>query len=276
METALEILIQENFKKEKRNLFTFLTGAGISSESGLPTYRGSDGIWIKGTKYHKPEEFGTYAYFSRNQEEVWQYNLFWKKLIDAAHPGQGHFALAEIEKSLKDKFQLITQNVDGLHKKARSRNIFEIHGNKQTVRCASECCGIMPMPPELQSKELTEDLTAKDIELLHCPDCGDWLRPNTLWFDESYNEKMYFLDSALKAAKNTGILFIIGTSGATNLPQIIAETVLQYGGYLVEINTEEDSYFFERFSRTKKYMLLKGKARDILAKIKEMTEKVTE
>lgn len=276
METALEILIQENFRKEKRNLFTFLTGAGISSESGLPTYRGSDGIWIKGTKYHKPEEFGTYAYFSRNQEEVWQYNLFWKKLIDAAHPGQGHFALAEIEKSLKDKFQLITQNVDGLHKKAGSRNIFEIHGNKQTVRCASECCGIMPMPPELQSKELTEDLTAKDIELLHCPDCGDWLRPNTLWFDESYNEKMYFLDSALKAAKNTGILFIIGTAGATNLPQIIAETVLQYGGYLVEINTEEDSYFFERFSRTKKYMLLKGKAGDTLAKIKEMTEKVTE
>jgi len=76
MERALEILIQENFRKEKRNLFTFLTGAGISSESGLPTYRGSDGIWIKGTKYHKPEEFGTYAYFSRNQEEVWQYNLF--------------------------------------------------------------------------------------------------------------------------------------------------------------------------------------------------------
>ncbi len=242
----------------------------------MPTYRGSDGIWIKGTKYHKPEEFGTYAYFSRNQEEVWQYNLFWKKLIDAAYPGQGHFALAEIEKSLKDKFQLITQNVDGLHKKAGSRNIFEIHGNKQTVRCASECCGIMPMPSGLQSKELTEDLKAKDIELLHCHNCGDWLRPNTLWFDESYNEKMYFLDSALKAAKNTGILFIIGTAGATNLPQIIAETVLQYGGYLVEINTEEDSYFFERFSRTKKYMLLKGKAGDTLAKIKEMTEKVTE
>lgn len=272
MKPTLETLIEETLHKEKRNLFTFLTGAGISSESGLPTYRGSDGIWIKGTKYHKPEEFGTFRYFSQNHEEVWQYNLFWKKLIEEAKPNQGHFAIAEIEDLLDNKFQLITQNVDGLHKKAGSKNVFEIHGNKQTVRCSSECGGVMQFSPELKFKELTEDLTKKDIELLHCQNCGDWLRPNTLWFDESYNEKLYFFNSSLKTAKNTGVLFVIGTSGATTLPQMIAETVLQYGGFLVEINTEEDSYFFERFSRTKKYMLIKEKASDALIKIKEMIE----
>lgn len=273
MKLTLETLIEETLQKEKRNIFTFLTGAGISSESGLPTYRGSDGIWIKGTKYHKPEEFGTFKYFSQNHEEVWQYNLFWKKLIEEAKPNQGHFAIAEIEDLLDNKFQLITQNVDGLHQKAGSKNVFEIHGNKQTVRCSSECSGVMQFFPELKSKELTEDLTEKDIELLHCQNCGDWLRPNTLWFDESYNEKLYFFNSALKTAKNTGILFVIGTSGATTLPQMIAETVLQYGGFLVEINTEEDSYFYERFSRTKKYILIKEKASDTLIKIKEIIEK---
>jgi len=273
MKPTLQTLIQENLQKKKKNLFSFLTGAGISSESGLPTYRGIDGIWIKGTQYHKPEEFGTFKYFSKNQEEVWQYNLFWKKLIEEAQPNQGHFTLSEIENLLDKKFQLITQNVDGLHQKAGSKNVFEIHGNKQTIRCASECSSIMLMPAELKSKELTEDLTEKDIELLHCQNCGDWLRPNTLWFDESYNEKLYFLNSTLRAAKKTGILFIIGTSGATTLPQMIAETVLQYGGYLIEINTEEDSYFFERFSGTKKYMLIKEKASDALMKIKDMIEK---
>lgn len=273
MKPILETVIEETLQKEKRNIFTFLTEAGISSESGLPTYRGSDGIWIKGTKYHKPEEFGTFKYFSQNHEEVWQYNLFWKKLIEEAKPNQGHFAIAEIEDLLDSKYQLITQNVDGLHQKAGSKNVFEIHGNKQTVRCSSECSGVMQFSSELKSKELTEDLTERDIELLHCQNCGDWLRPNTLWFDESYNEKLYFFNSALKTAKNTGILFIIGTSGATTLPQMIAETVLQYGGFLVEINTEEDSYFFKRFSRTKKYILIKEKASDTLIRIKEMIEK---
>ncbi|WP_048503348.1 SIR2 family NAD-dependent protein deacylase [Chryseobacterium sp. BLS98] len=272
MKTTLQTIIQETLQKEKRNLFTFLTGAGISSESGLPTYRGSDGIWIKGTKYHKPEEFGTFRYFSQNQEEVWQYNLFWKKLIEQATPNQGHFTISKIEQLLNKKFQLITQNVDGLHQKAGSKNIFEIHGNKQTVRCVSGCGNVMPIPLEIKSKELTEDLTEKDLELLHCQNCGDWLRPNTLWFDESYNEKLYFLNSALKSAKNTGILFVIGTSGATTLPQMLTETVLQYGGYVIEINTEENSYFFERFSRTKKYILIKKKASDALMNIKEIIE----
>jgi len=76
MRTQLEEIIRQVYHKEKRNLFTFLTGAGVSSDSGIPTYRGTDGIWVKGTKFHKPEEFGTLKYFKQNPEEVLQFSLF--------------------------------------------------------------------------------------------------------------------------------------------------------------------------------------------------------
>ena len=92
----LEEIINEISAKKKRNLFTFLTGAGISSESGIPTYRGSDGIWIKGTKFHKPTEFGTRKYFGQNQEEVWQFTLVRKKMIANALPNESHELLVEI------------------------------------------------------------------------------------------------------------------------------------------------------------------------------------
>ncbi|MFH6993698.1 Sir2 family NAD-dependent protein deacetylase [Flavobacterium sp. FlaQc-48] len=71
-------------------MFTFLTGAGISADSGIPTYRGIDGIWIKGTQFHKPEEFGTYKYFKEHPEEVWQYSLFRKKMFESAKPNESH------------------------------------------------------------------------------------------------------------------------------------------------------------------------------------------
>jgi NAD-dependent deacetylase len=81
------------------------------------------------------------------------------------------------------------------------------------------------LPEEIKGKNIDEDLTAKDIELLTCSHCGHWMRPNILWFDEYYDEKTNKKFSSLKVAKNSGVLFIIGTSGATNLPLAIAETV---------------------------------------------------
>jgi NAD-dependent deacetylase len=171
--------------KEKKGYITFLTGAGISAESGLPTYRSIDGIWIKGTKYHRPEEFGTLKYFRQETEEVWQYNLFWKKLIAEAQPNKGHLALTEIENLLGDRFKLITQNVDGLHQRAGTQKVYEIHGNKQKVRCSKECSTPIDFPENVKRKEYTEDLTPEDIDGLKCKKCGSWLRPHTLWFDES-------------------------------------------------------------------------------------------
>ncbi|WP_445721391.1 SIR2 family NAD-dependent protein deacylase [Flavobacterium sp.] len=269
----LENIIKEVTSKSKKNKITFLTGAGISAESGLPTFRSIDGIWIKGTKYHKPEEFGTFAYFYKNPEEVWQYNLFWKKLIEEVNPNLGHIALAEIESIVNEKFTIITQNVDGLHQKAGSVNVLEIHGNKQTVRCSVACNEVLLLPKEVKGKELKEELTTEDILQLKCKKCGSWLRPNTLWFDEYYSEKLYKSESAIKIAKNTGLLFIVGTSGETYLPMCLVETALQYGSYVVEINIDNNTQFYKRFDKLKKYGFIEGSSSEVLQEVRDILRK---
>ena len=268
----LNAIIKEIAGKAKRNKFTFLTGAGISADSGIPTYRGTDGIWIKGTEFHKPEEFGTYKYFLEHQEEVWQYTLFRKKMIEDANPNDSHLILAELEKTLGDRFHLITQNIDNLHRRAGNENIYEIHGNYREVKCSADCKDILPIPSILSGKQIKEDLRKEEIESLKCPECGNWLRPNILWFDEVYNEKTNKRFSSLKIAKNSGVLFIIGTSGATNLPLEIARTTLRYGGYVVDMNIE-DNNFTELLKNKKRALIIRDRSSDVLPIIKEQIEK---
>ncbi|SHM46040.1 SIR2 family NAD-dependent protein deacylase [Flavobacterium chilense] len=269
MKEQLTEIIKHVYHKNNRNLFTFLTGAGISAESGIPTYRGIDGIWIKGTKFHKPEEFGTFTYFKENPEEVWQYSLFRKKMFENAQPNQSHREIVEIENLLQDRFHLITQNIDNLHRRSRSNRIYEIHGNNREIKCSNGCKEIESLPAEIEGKDIDEDLTAKDIDLLKCKECGGWMRPNILWFDERYNEKTNKIFSSLKIAKNSGILFIVGTSGATNLPMTIAETTLKYGGTIVDINTE-DNLFTDLIKNKKNKIIIRETSTTALRTIKEI------
>ncbi|WP_294251639.1 Sir2 family NAD-dependent protein deacetylase [uncultured Chryseobacterium sp.] len=273
MKEQLEDIIRQVYRKEKRNLFTFLTGAGISSDSGIPTYRGTDGIWVKGTAFHKPEEFGTLAYFKQHPEEVLQYTLFRKKMFESADPNESHFLLSGIEDVLKDRFQLITQNVDNLHRRAGSRRLYEIHGNNREIKCSNGCREIISLPEEITGKNIDEELTERDIELLTCRNCGHWMRPNILWFDEYYNEKTHKRFSALKAAKNSGILFIIGTSGATNLPFAIAETAMKYGATLVDINTE-DNHFTGLIKNKKNKIIVRETSTEALRWIDEIIRNI--
>lgn len=267
----LKPIIQEILSKEKRNKFTFLTGAGVSADSGIPTYRGSDGIWVKGTQYHKPEEFGTYKYFIEHQEEVWQYVLFRKKMIEEAFPNKSHEILNQLENILREQFHLITQNIDNLHRRAGNQNIYEIHGNYREVKCSANCKDILPFPEKVGVKNLKEELRAEEIDELKCPECGNWLRPNILWFDEFYNERTNKLFSSLKIAKNTGMLFIVGTSGATNLPLEIARSTLKYGGYIIDINTE-DNHFTRLLKNKKRAITIRERSSDVLPLIKELIE----
>jgi NAD-dependent deacetylase len=274
MKEQLEEIIRQVYFKEKRNLFTFLTGAGISSDSGIPTYRGTDGIWVRGTKFHKPEEFGTLKYFKQHPEEVWQYALFRKKMFETAMPNQSHLELADIERMLKDRFHLITQNIDNLHRRAGNEKLYEIHGNNREIKCSEGCKKIMPMPEEIRGKDIDENLTQDDTALLTCPDCGHWMRPNILWFDECYDEKTNKKFSSLKVAKNSGVLFIIGTSGATNLPLAITETALKYGACIVDINIE-DNHFTELIKNKKNKLIIREKSTEVLALIKEIIKNLT-
>lgn len=273
MKEQLEEIIKQVYNKNKRNLFTFLTGAGISAESGIPTYRGVDGIWIKGTKFHKPEEFGTFKYFKENPEEVWQYSLFRKKMFESATPNESHKQIVEIENILNDRFQLITQNIDNLHRRAGSKRIYEIHGNNREIKCSNGCKDLKNLSDEIKGKEIDEDLTTKEIELLKCKECGGWMRPNILWFDEYYDEKTNKKFSSLKIAKNSGVLFIVGTSGATNLPMSIAETTLKYGGTIVDINTE-DNLFTELIKDKKNKIIIRETSTNTLKIINEILKKL--
>lgn len=267
----LKPIIEEVLSKEQRNKFTFLTGAGVSADSGIPTYRGSDGIWVKGTQYHKPEEFGTYKYFIEHQEEVWQYVLFRKKMIEEAFPNKSHEILNQLENRLGEQFHLITQNIDNLHRRAGNQNIYEIHGNYREVKCSANCKDILPFPEKVGVKNLKEELRAEEIDELKCPECGNWLRPNILWFDEFYNERTNKLFSSLKIAKNTGMLFIVGTSGATNLPLEITRSTLKYGGYIIDINTE-DNHFTRLLKNKKRAITIRERSSDVLPLIKELIE----
>ncbi|MFB9080003.1 NAD-dependent deacetylase [Flavobacterium procerum] len=274
MKEQLEEIIKQVYNKKNRNLFTFLTGAGISSESGIPTYRGIDGIWVKGTKFHKPEEFGTLKYFKENPEEVWQYSLFRKKMFENAMPNESHNQIVEIENLLNDKFHLITQNIDNLHRRAGTKRIYEIHGNNREIKCSNGCKGIQHLPDAIKGKDIDEDLTEKEIELLKCKECNNWMRPNILWFDEYYDEKTNKKFSSLKIAKNAGILFIIGTSGATNLPKAIAETTLKYGGTIVDINTE-DNLFTELIRNKKNKIIIRETSTKALKMINEIIKNIS-
>lgn len=274
MNEQLTEIIRKVYHKKNRNLFTFLTGAGISAESGIPTYRGVDGIWVKGTQFHKPEEFGTFKYFKENPEEVWQYSLFRKKMFENAKTNKSHDELAGIENLLQDRFHLITQNIDNLHRRSGVERIYEIHGNNREIKCSNGCKEIEYLPVEIEGKDIDEDLTVKDIELLKCKECGSWMRPNILWFDEYYDEKTNKKFSSLKIAKNSGILFIVGTSGATNLPMAIAESTLRYGGTIVDINTE-DNLFTTLIKDKKNKIIIRETSTEALKTIREILENIT-
>ncbi len=227
------------------NHITLLTGAGVSAESGIPTFRGSEGYWTIGSKNYQPQEIATYAMFSKMPYEVWKWYLYRLGVCRSAKPNPGHLAIVEIEQILRDKFTLITQNVDGLHIRAgNSHNrTYQIHGNINYMRCDKSCSMTFhPIPDDMPHISRGDDLSDKDRQLLKCPECGGSTRPHVLLWDEYYNEDYYRFHSALKVAAKTDLLLVIGTTGATNLPNQIVTQVLLQGGTVIDINIEKTRF----------------------------------
>ena len=224
---------------------TILTGAGISAESNIPTFRGPEGYWTIGSREYHPQEMATYSMFIQKPEEVWKWYLYRLGVCRKARPNPGHLAIVEMEKLFNDRFTLITQNVDNLHIRAGNslEKTFQIHGNIFYMRCANECSSnIYPLPEDISGKAKGEDLTPEEQLLLKCPDCGERSRPHVLWFDEAYNEKYYRYHSSLEVAGQTELLLIIGTSGTTNLPNQVAWKVKKHDGIMIDINIEENPF----------------------------------
>lgn len=245
---------------------TVLTGAGISAESGIPTFRGPEGYWTVGAREYHPMEMATYRTFQEQPFEVWKWYLYRAGVCAAAEPNPGHLAVAAMERSLPERFTLITQNVDNLHLRAGSslESTYQIHGNIFYARCAAACgLGVIPLPTGLRAKARGEELSAEERGLLACPRCGSILRPHVLWFDESYDEVHYRFQSSLAVANQTDLLLTVGTSGATNLPNQVAWLVYQNGGTILDINLEQNP-FAELAERSQGGAFLRGPSAALL------------
>ena len=225
----------------------FLTGAGISAESGIPTFRGAEGYWRVGSRNFQPTEMATAQAFASMPEEVWRWYLFRRGVCHAAAPNAAHLALVALEQRLGERFLLVTQNVDGLHLRAGNSpgRTYQIHGNLDSCRCRSGCRpAVRPLPGALAVERAKErSLTDAELTALRCDGgdarhCGDWLRPHVLWFDESYDEPLYRYVSALRAAETAAALIVVGTSGATTLPARMCEMVAARGVPLIVVDPE--------------------------------------
>jgi NAD-dependent deacetylase len=193
-----------------------LTGAGVSAESGIPTFRGNDGLW----KQYRAEDLATPEAFERDPKLVWEWYDWRRCLIAKAKPNAGHFALAELERQVPS-FTLITQNVDDLHDDAGSRNVLKVHGSIWMVRCT--LCG-----------EEHLDRTAPLPELPPRCECGALLRPGVIWFGESLPPDVW--QQAERAAAAADLFLVIGTSAVVYPAAGLASIAKRAGAKVVEIN----------------------------------------
>ncbi len=264
---AIEAKVAERLRRafESADYVTVMTGAGISAESGIPTFRGPEGYWTVGSQSYHPQEMATYGMFSREPLEVWQWYCYRRSVCQNADPNQGHLALVKMEKNLGNRFTLITQNVDGLHLRAGSsaEKTYQIHGNIDFMRCSVECSSeLYPIPGFIPTNPVSKVYESQLLEKLLCPKCGQRTRPHVLWFDESYDETFFRFESSLQTARKTDLLLIVGTSGATNLPNHVVSTVLANDGLVVDINIE--SNLFANLAEQHQGIALKGPSGVIL------------
>lgn len=223
----------------------FLTGAGISAASGIPTFRGEEGYWTVGSQNYHPADLATNASFAAMPDEVWCWYLFRKTVCNNAEPNEGHHILARLEEALGDRFLLVTQNVDGLHLRAGNSQArtFEVHGNIDYMRCWKECClDLFPIPENIGDMERGQSLSDEQKALLVCPKCGGRSRPHVLWFDECYDEERFRFKSSLTAALSAGALVSVGSSGSTNLPTQMVRGASSRGAVTIDINPERGPY----------------------------------
>lgn len=222
----------------------FLTGAGLSAASGIPTFRGPEGYWTIGSANYMPTEMATQQMFKKHPEEVWDWYLYRFGLCGKSDPNEGHHSIVEMEAFFKERFVLISQNIDGLHQKAGNslERSYYIHGNAAFMRCSKPCHQRLIKMPQKIWYNGKQNMNPETKEQLTCPNCGSWMRPHVLWFDESYNEQYYSYETVLEKSSHADILFVIGTSGATTLPNYVVQLAMQTGAYIIEINPNETQF----------------------------------
>jgi NAD-dependent deacetylase len=197
----------------------FFTGAGISAESGIATFRGKDGIWNK----LKPEELANFNAFIRNPEMVWEWYSHRKDVIHGSNPNPAHIAIAESQ-DLFNNVTVVTQNIDNLHRRAGSKTIYELHGNIERNYCI-EC-----------KTDYNEELPMEG-KIPKCTKCGGLIRPDVVWFGEYLPQDQFKASAA--ASRECDIFFVVGTSAVVFPAASLIYTAHDNGAYIVEVNIEE-------------------------------------
>ncbi len=202
--------------KNAKKLFV-LTGAGISAESGIPTFRGKDGLW----KNFSATDLATPEAFERNPELVWEWYRWRQEIISKAEPNSAHWVLVELENYF-EKFLLLTQNVDNLHQRAGSKNVLELHGNIFRTRCLK--CG-----------RIDRIENARIEKMPYCR-CGGLLRPDVVWFGEAIPQDVW--QKSIEFLISADVAIICGTSGVVWPAAGVPEIARNYGVKTIEINIE--------------------------------------
>jgi len=216
-----------------------LTGAGVSAESGVPTFRDPDGLWKK----YPIEELATPEAFSRNPMLVWEWYAWRRELMRDAQPNPAHYALADLEDQFAMRpgasFTLVTQNVDGLHERAGSRNILRLHGSVWDLRCTECGCEredhavpLDPFPPQCECPAHGEgQKTGQGTGR-----CSAMMRPAVVWFGEMLPEAA--LRQSLQAAAASDVFLVVGTSSLVHPAASLPLVAKQQGARLIEINPD--------------------------------------
>jgi NAD-dependent deacetylase len=204
-------------KIKDANKIVFVTGAGISQESGIPTFRGNDGLWRK----YDPMQLATIDAFNDDPKLVWEWYEERRKNILNAKPNPGHFAIAELEK-FKNVI-VLTQNIDGLHQRAGSSHVLELHGSIIRIKCTM--C------------EFEDDITTSFENLPpKCTKCANILRPDVVWFGESLPQKVW--NQAIIEANTCEIMIIAGTSLVVSPANTLPIYAKKNNAALIEVNPE--------------------------------------
>ncbi len=199
---------------EQAQSIAVLTGAGISAESGIPTFRGSDGLW----RNYRAEDLATPEAYAQNPLLVWEWYKMRFETVLKAEPNAAHHALVKLAK--EKELTLVTQNVDGLHERAGSQNVLELHGNITKSRC--ERCRFL--------EALQEGCEIPPV----CTRCGSRTRPNVVWFGETLPQEVF--QNAARAFASCEVALIIGTSGVVEPAASLARLAKQQGAIVIEIN----------------------------------------
>lgn len=218
---TIEFPVQLLHDLRQARRIAILTGAGISKESGIPTFREArTGLWAR----YDPQELATPVAFRRNPRLVWKWYEWRRRLVSAAKPNAGHRAIARMQ-TVVPSVTVITQNVDGLHQEAGSINVIELHGNLRRSKCFANN-HIVPLGSEMQSEDVQDPP--------RCPQCDSLLRPDVVWFGETLDRDT--IEEAYRATQRCDVFFSVGTSALVHPAATLPYIAMEGRALTVEIN----------------------------------------